>query len=98
MLDWYIGDEGVSLIHINNGIKESTHKYQNCNTIQLMIFGVYIKMRESLYTQVIIWVNTILNHIDTMAISPRYEVSCMVYRPNGIKHTLLVLKNVRTSS
>jgi hypothetical protein len=54
MLDWYIGDEGVSLIHINNGIKESTHKYQNCNTIQLMIFGVYVKIRESLYTRVII--------------------------------------------
>ena len=79
MLDWYIGDEGISLIHINNGIKESTH-----NTIQLMKLGGYVKMRESLYTRVINWVNTILNHVDTMAISPRYEVSCMVYRPDGI--------------
>ena len=38
-------------------------------------------MRESLYTGVIMWVNTILNHIDTRPIFPRYESSCIVYRP-----------------
>ena len=38
-------------------------------------------MRESLYTLVVIWVNTILNHIDTRVILPSYEGPCMVYRP-----------------
>ena len=55
-------------------------------------------MKASLYTQVIIWVDTILNHIDTRAILPRDEGSCIVYLdPNGDEtkllshtHTLLV--------
>lgn len=38
-------------------------------------------MRESLHIQVIIWVTTILNHIDTTTIFPRYEGYYMVYRP-----------------
>jgi hypothetical protein len=38
-------------------------------------------VRESMSTGVIIWVNTILNHIDIKAVLPRYEDSCMVYRP-----------------
>ena len=38
-------------------------------------------MRESMSTRVIIWVNTILNHIDIKAVLPRYEDTCMVYRP-----------------
>ena len=36
-------------------------------------------MRESLYSQIIIWVNTILNHIDTSIILPKYEGPCMVH-------------------
>ena len=52
-------------------------------------------MRVCINTQVIIWVNTILNHIDTRAIWPRYEGSCMVYTPIGKKissniHIILV--------
>ena len=38
-------------------------------------------MRKYLYSQVIIWVDTILEHIDTWVILPRYEGSWMVYRP-----------------
>ena len=34
--------------------------YQNCNTSRILILGGYDKMRESLYTHVIIWVKTIL--------------------------------------
>ena len=71
----------VPMIFINNGIKESTHGYQNCNTNQIMIFGGYLKVTESLSTQVIIWVNTILNHIDIRAILPTHEGSCIIYRP-----------------
>ena len=69
----------VSIININNGIKEPTCGYQNCNTSQIMKYGGYVKARESLYTQVIIWVSTILNHIDTKAVLPGYEGLCMVY-------------------
>ena len=62
-LDWYIGECIVSKININNGIRAHTQGYQNCNISHILIFGGYvIKVRESLY---IIWVNTILNHIDS---------------------------------
>ena len=38
-------------------------------------------MKYFLYTRVIIWVDTILNCIDTRAILPWYEGSCTVYTP-----------------
>ena len=59
----------VSIMNINNGIKES------------LICGGYVKVRESVYIQITIWVRTILNHIEISAILPKYEGSCMVYRP-----------------
>jgi hypothetical protein len=58
----------------------NTCGYQNCNTSQISIVGGYLKVRESLYTRVIIWVNSILTHIDTGAILLKYEGPCMVYR------------------
>ena len=62
--------------------------YQNCNTSQIFIFGGHLKVRESLYTRVIIWVNTTLNHFDTRAILPEVESSCMVERPKwNLKQT-----------
>ena len=82
MLVWYdIGECTVSIININNDIKESTCGYQNCRTCQILIFGGYVKVRESLYTQVIIRVNAIVNHIDTKVFLPRYEGSRMIYQP-----------------
>ena len=56
----------VSIINIFNGIKEPTRGHQDCNPSQILIFGVYVNVRESLYTRVIIRVITILNHVDTM--------------------------------
>ena len=41
---------------------------------------MYVKGSESLCTQVNVWVNTILKHIDTRTIFPRYGSSCMVYK------------------
>ena len=58
----------VVIININTGKKEPTRGYQNCNTSQILIFGGYLKVRESLYTQVVIWVNTILTMNDTRVI------------------------------
>lgn len=47
----------------------------------MLIFGGYFKVGKSLCPWVITWVNTILNHIDARATLPRYDGSCMVYRP-----------------
>ena len=74
-------------IGINNGIKDPTYGYRNCNTSQMLIFSGCVKVTGSLYTRVLIRVKTILNHIDTRAFSPRYEGSCMVYRPEGYHST-----------
>ena len=51
------------------------------------------RLREPFYTQAIIWVNTILNHIDTRAILPRNESFCMVYRPKCHKKQMILLNN-----
>ena len=45
---------------------------ENCNSGHILIFGGYVKVRESLYTRGVIWVHTISNRIDTRAILPRY--------------------------
>ena len=65
---------------VPSGIKELACGYQICSTTQTLIFGEYVKAREYLNTQVILWVNTILFHIDTRTIFLMYEGSCMVYR------------------
>ena len=65
MLDKSRGECMISINNINNGVKEPTCLYQNCHTNQILIVSGYVKVRESLYTRVIIGVNTILNHIDT---------------------------------
>ena len=105
MLDWCIGEFVVSIIIINNGIKVFTCGYWNCNTNQILIFGGYVKVRESLYTLVIIGVhNNILNHTDTWTILPRDEGSCMVYGPEWCWkykclsniHALMVSKKYET--
>jgi hypothetical protein len=43
--------------------------------------GGYLKIREYLCMQAIIWVNTIQNHIDIWLILPRYVGSCMPFIP-----------------
>ena len=65
----------VAIINIKNGIKEPTHGYQNTDTSQILISGGYVKVRESLHTQGLFWVDTILCHIDTTAILLEYEGS-----------------------
>jgi hypothetical protein len=39
----------VSIININNDIKGLTSGYQNCNVTQILIFGAFVKVRDSLY-------------------------------------------------
>jgi hypothetical protein len=44
-----------------------------------------------MYTRVIIWVNTILGHINTRTILPRYKGSCIVYRPKDIENKNIII-------
>ena len=59
-------------------VKEPTRGYQNYNSSQILIFSGYAKVKVSLYTQVILWVNAILDHIDTTMFLPIYGGPCMV--------------------
>lgn len=52
MLDKYIGYCVVSVININNHIKELTCGCQGCNTSQILILVEYLKVREYLFIQV----------------------------------------------
>jgi hypothetical protein len=72
---------GINNQHKSNGIKELTHVYKNCIISQILIYGKYVTVRESLLTRVIISVINILIYIDVSAILPMYEGSCHVYRP-----------------
>jgi hypothetical protein len=53
MLDQYIGECMESIININNDAKEPTCGYQNCYLSRIVIFGGYVKVRESLYAQLL---------------------------------------------
>ena len=75
---------------INNGIKQPTCRYQNCNTSQILIFGGYVKVRESSYTRVIIWVNTIPDHIDTRMFCLGMKTLAWYIDPNGIENKYTV--------
>ena len=52
----------------------------------MLILGGYLKVREFVYTWVVIELIAILNRIDTRAILPRREGSCMYIDSNGIKN------------
>ena len=80
----------------NNGIKESTHGCEYCITSHILIFGGYVKGRESLYFQVVIWVHIILNHIDTRIFLPRYKGSCMYINLSALKtkNTCLIFSKI----
>lgn len=49
---------------------------------ELYLVGI-VQVKEFLYTQVIIWVNISLHHIDTRVIMLRHEDYCKAYRPQG---------------
>ena len=64
---------------------------KNLVPVKYWWFDGYLKLRESLYTQVIKWVNTILHHIDIRTTIPRYKDNSMVYDPQwywNIKDTI----------
>lgn len=47
--------------------------YQICNTPEILIIGEFHKVKEFLYTQVDIWVNTVLHHMDARVVLPSFE-------------------------
>ena len=81
MLGWYIGECMVSLININNDIKELACGYQNFHTAQILIFNEYVKVRETFCTQVINCVHIIMSHSDTWVIMLSSKGPCMVCTP-----------------
>jgi hypothetical protein len=62
LLDQYIGEFMVSIFNIDYGFK-------NVPPIKDWYFGGYVKVRESLYTWVNVWIDADLNHIDTRVIT-----------------------------
>ena len=82
MLDRYICECMVLIININKGIKESTCGYQKCNTSHILIYSWCVKVRESLHTQLIVWVNAVLNHIDTRMILLGVKILAWLIDPN----------------
>jgi hypothetical protein len=50
----------VSIINISNDIKEPTHGNQNCYNTQILIFGGYVKVKESLHIRISVWLSIIL--------------------------------------
>jgi len=84
----------ISIININNGIKNIPLGIKTVILV-ILIFDRYVKVKESLYIQFIICVNTILKNILMLkVILTRYEGSCMVSRTQILSktHTLLVLQ------
>jgi hypothetical protein len=86
MLNWYTCECMVSIINI----KESTHGFQNCNTIHTLIFGGYVEVRGSLDIHVIGWVNPF--HTILILGSFRLGVKVLTWflDPNGIKNTNVI--------
>ena len=48
------------------------------DTIRVPISGGYLKTSEYSYTLIIVWVSTILDHIDTMIVPPKYEGALII--------------------
>lgn len=55
-------------VNVSNGIKEPTHAYPRCNANQVSTIDMYLQVGESLYTEIVTCVHTLLNHIDAKAI------------------------------
>lgn len=63
-------------ININNGVKEPTRGFQIYNISQTLM-SVYVKVRGSLYTRVVIWIKTTFDQIDTrMILHTQFRVHC----------------------
>lgn len=80
MFMWYISQCMVSIINIINGSKEPIIGFQIQYTNKTYDIW-WVRQVESFWIhEFIFWSNTILIHIDTKVILPKYEKSCMVYR------------------
>ena len=53
---------------MHNCVKNLPVRNKIAISTKFMIFDGFVKVRESLFTRVIIWFNSILNHIDTRII------------------------------
>lgn len=63
----------------------------------MLRFGGHVKLTKHFCTQLIIWVDIILDHIDIGMILPRYEGSCIVYRSKWYQNKtceILIIDNL----
>jgi hypothetical protein len=67
-----LGECIILIINIINGNKEPTHGNENCNNNQMLVFGGSLKVREYLYTQITIWVNTSIPFLTILILGPLY--------------------------
>ena len=83
MLVWYIGECMVAIININSGIKTHAMGIEIVIPIKYWyLVGGHVKVRENLcISKLLLFGNTILNHMHIRAVLLRYGGSCMVYRP-----------------
>jgi len=75
------------IININNGRSNNLAMGITLLCQLIMLFGGYVKVRDRLFFQVIKCINTILNHINTKQLLPRYEGSCVVFTPKWYRST-----------
>ena len=57
MVESIINNNSMVSKNLPMGIKGRIQGYQNCHPSQMLIFGGYLKVRGTLYTQVSIWDN-----------------------------------------
>ena len=80
MLVWCICEYMVSIININNDIKEPPRSIKTEIPVKYGCWVGFVKLRESLYTRILIWVETILNILVLGRFSLGMKGSCMLYR------------------
>jgi hypothetical protein len=72
--------------------KNLPNQYPNCNTDHTLILCGHHKMRESLYTRVVLFGSIPSSyHVDTKVILPGFEGPCMVSKPELHQNPPLIL-------
>lgn len=68
-------------INNDNGNDKHTRGHQNCNTSQNLDIYLVDMSRQNICIPIVIWTNTIINHIDIGTTRPMHEGACMIYGP-----------------
>ena len=83
MLVWFRGKCMVSIININNSTKKNLPMDLKIIPPIKYWYLVHMSRWENLYVPKLLWVNNILNYDELGQYLPRYDGSCLVYRPKS---------------